>query len=168
MLETLVGGGPGSVSATANLIMIVAVILMPIGVISFLLRLRNEMKKDAGERFDTAAQLQNSINSMMTAFIVGLMRNNGNSNFNNGYNSHSTHKDPYVDWNLYEGDGRANQHDHKVVQLPGDQVPLLGNREAYPSYSQKKRRGGGFLIGLLSGVSIFLLLALITVLTVKI
>jgi hypothetical protein len=66
----------------------------------------------------------------------------------------------YEDWNLYEA------NDYRHLQLPPGTSPMLGN-----SYSHhvKKKRGTGFLVGLLTGFSVFLLLTLITivVLTVK-
>ncbi len=153
--------GPGSITAIANLIVILGVLLAPFTILSFMFRLRGEMKRDAGERFETAAQLQSSINSLMVAFVTALMRDG----VNRGIPIHSQvqeqgqrHKDSrYEDWNLY--DGNNNGYYYGVPQLPV--LSNSANRKV-----KKNNRGGGFLVGFLSGVSVFLLLALITVLTV--
>ncbi len=143
--------GPGGITMVSNIVVIIGVLLAPITIFSFLNRMRSEMKKDAGERFETAALLQNSINSMMTAFVVGLMRN--------GIQQGPPVQPPtnggkYEDWTLYSN----NNQSYYIPQLPAPEV--LRN-------SAKRRHGGnGFLIGLLSGICTFLLLALITVLVV--
>jgi hypothetical protein len=136
---------------------IAGVLMAPIAIFSFFSRLKNEMKRDAGERFETAAQLQNSINSMMVAFVTALMRQGVQQGPRSGEIRRSSE---YEDWNLYEA------NDYRHLQLPPGTSPMLGN-----SYSHhvKKKRGTGFLVGLLTGFSVFLLLTLITivVLTVK-
>jgi len=153
--------GPGSITAIANLIVILGVLLAPFTILSFMFRLRGEMKRDAGERFETAAQLQSSINSLMVAFVTALMRDG----VNRGIPIHSQVQEQgqqdgagskYENWSLYN-DG---------FQLTAQQVPLL--LENSTPVKKRRRSGNSVLIGVLSGVSIFLLLALITVLTVKI
>ncbi len=155
MLEIF--GGKGSISLISNVIVIAGVLMAPIAIFSFFSRLKNEMKRDAGERFETAAQLQNSINSMMVAFVTALMRQGVQQGPRSGEIRRSSE---YEDWNLYEA------NDYRHLQLPPGTSPMLGN-----SYSHhvKKKRGTGFLVGLLTGFSVFLLLTLITivVLTVK-
>ena len=149
--------GPGSISFISNVIVIAGVLMAPIAIFSFFSRLKNEMKRDAGERFETAAQLQNSINSMMVAFVTALMRQGVQQGPRSGEIRRSSE---YEDWNIYEA------NDYRHLQLPPGTSPMLGN-----SYSHhvKKKRGTGFLVGLLTGFSVFLLLTLITivVLTVK-
>ena len=148
--------GPGSISFISNVIVIAGVLMAPIAIFSFFSRLKNEMKRDAGERFETAAQLQNSINSMMVAFVTALMRQGVQQGPRSGEIRRSSE---YEDWNLYEA------NDYRHLQLPPGTSPMLGN-----SYSHVKKKGGtGFLVGLLTGFSVFLLLTLITivVLTVK-
>lgn len=154
MLEIF--GGKGSISLISNVIVIAGVLMAPIAIFSFFSRLKNEMKRDAGERFETAAQLQNSINSMMVAFVTALMRQGVQQGPRSGEIRRSSE---YEDWNLYEA------NDYRHLQLPPGTSPMLGN-----SYSHVKKKGGtGFLVGLLTGFSVFLLLTLITivVLTVK-
>ena len=148
--------GPGSISFISNVIVIAGVLMAPIAIFSFFSRLKNEMKRDAGERFETAAQLQNSINSMMVAFVTALMRQGVQQGPRSGEIRRSSE---YEDWNIYEA------NDYRHLQLPPGTSPMLGN-----SYSHVKKKGGtGFLVGLLTGFSVFLLLTLITivVLTVK-
>jgi|LSQX01.2.fsa_nt_gb hypothetical protein len=149
--------GPGSITAIANLIVILGVLLAPFTILSFMFRLRGEMKRDAGERFETAAQLQNSINSLMVAFVTALMRDGVNRGIPvQGQGQQDGAGSKYENWSLYN-DG---------FQLTAQQVPLL--LENSTPVKKRRRSGNSVLIGVLSGVSIFLLLALITVLTVKI
>ena len=164
--------GPGSISFISNVIVIAGVLMAPIAIFSFFSRLKNEMKRDAGERFETAAQLQNSINSMMVAFVTALMRQGVQQGPRSGEIRRSSE---YEDWNLYEA------NDYRHLQLPPGTSPMLGNYRHLQlppgtspmlgnSYSHVKKKGGtGFLVGLLTGFSVFLLLTLITivVLTVK-
>lgn len=147
--------GPGSITFIANLIIVIGVLLSPITIFSFLNRMRSEMKRDAGERFETAAQLQNSINSLMVSFITALMRDGVSRGIPvQGQQDGAGSK--YENWSPYN-DG---------FQLTAQQVPLL--LENSTPVKKRRRSGNSVLIGVLSGVSIFLLLALITVLTVKI
>ena len=149
--------GPGSITAIANLIVILGVLLAPFTILSFMFRLRGEMKRDAGERFETAAQLQNSINSLMVSFVTALMRDGVSRGIPvQGQGQQDGAGSKYENWSLYN-DG---------FQLTAQQVPLL--LENSTPVKKRRRSGNSVLIGVLSGVSIFLLLALITVLTVKI
>jgi len=148
-----------SITDVSNLIVIIGVIMAPIGFFSFFARLKNEMKRDSKESFETAAQLQNSMNSMMATFVMALMRGGINQVpqiRTNNHNIHSHSDSDYEEWSLYEEDDREFHY-----QLPSPS-PVLGNKV------KKKRSstGSGFLVGLLSGISVFLLLALITVLQV--
>jgi len=149
--------GPGSITAIANLIVILGVLLAPFTILSFMFRLRGEMKRDAGERFEAAAQLQNSINSLMVAFVTALMRDGVSRGIPvQGQGQQDGAGSKYENWSPYN-DG---------FQLTAQQVPLL--LENSTPVKKRRRSGNSVLIGVLSGVSIFLLLALITVLTVKI
>lgn len=124
----------------------VAALMVPVGIIFSILNLRRSMREDAKERFEVVTQLQNSIFNMMTAIILSMMRGaNNNPPPTDKYEDWSPPTDKYEDWCLYTSE-----------QLP---LPLLKNNK-----NITKKSVSSALIGFFAGLSVFLLLALITIL----
>lgn len=124
----------------------VAALMVPIGIMFSILNLRRSMREDAKERFEVATQLQNSIFNMMTAIILSIIRgaNNNPPPSSTYYTDYTDNK--YEDWCLYTS----------------EQLPLLKNNK-----NMTKKSVSSALIGFFAGLSVFLLLALITILLAR-
>lgn len=121
----------------------VAALMVPVGIIFSILNLRRSMREDAKERFEVATQLQNSIFNMMTAIILSIIRGANNPPPTDKYEDWSPPTDKYEDWCLYTSE-----------------LPLLKN-------NKNKKSVSSALIGFFAGLSVFLLLALITILLAR-
>ena len=128
----------------------VAALMVPVGIIFSILNLRRSMREDAKERFEVATQLQNSIFNMMTAIILSMIRGANNPPPTDKYEDWSPPTDKYEDWCLYTSE-----------QLPLP-LPLLKNNK-----NITKKSVSSALIGFFAGLSVFLLLALITILLAR-
>ncbi len=123
----------------------VAALMVPVGIIFSILNLRRSMREDAKERFEVATQLQNSIFNMMTAIILSIIRGANNPPPTDKYEDWSPPTDKYEDWCLYTSE-----------------LPLLKNNK-----NMTKKSVSSALIGFFAGLSVFLLLALITILLAR-
>jgi hypothetical protein len=152
-----------STYSVINTIMVVGVILAPITVIGFVFGFLRNLKSDKRESLEMTSAIQNSLFSLMMGLVMrGPQPMNGSQqtfqqpidnefvNWNN--------QDFYNDPNVYQVPAVANS---RMRQKPY-QPKMLNNSQAMP-----QQRNNGFLIGLLTGLVVFLALALFTMIVAK-